>query len=480
MRKDICENRCSFGKEVIVQTFVLMLLVLISSCKKSNPVHSDNDDIISVEYPETYELSNVVLALTEYGLTDEWQVRKDIAYYSKMREYFKPYMNHPLLDSVNFSAKRWQEFLSYRTDSYAFDLDDEYNLNRKNDFQSFEITTFDKYKELTEDFARKSNFKVFFKEHQKFYDRVIQSYKSEYLLKEMKEFLAKEFGDYFTDKKYSVVISPFVFAQNLHRDIDTTWTADFPTVAKQVIEGTGFENKEDKSTEIHTLFTEMDHGYVNPTSSKHDVKTQFDESIWDEKSGYSGYGDAVFNEYMTWAVFDIFNSDQYPEFADKVNLNWHFQNDTRGFKYSYFFAKKLDKIYDSYEGKRKIKDLYPEILEWTNDIQSQLSKPRLTNSGDTVHVSAEKNMITLNFSEPMEKVKKFDIVLHYSQWESETVSISHLNNLIWEDDAQSLTFEMELPKKEKYYLLLNWWGVKNPLLSKKGITLKARSGFLAM
>ncbi len=78
-------------------------------------------DIISVEYPEVYELANIVLALTEYGISDKWQVRKYFAYYDEMRTYFEPYMDHPLLDSVNFSRERWQEYLSYRTDAYAFE-----------------------------------------------------------------------------------------------------------------------------------------------------------------------------------------------------------------------------------------------------------------------------------------------------------------------------------------------------------------------
>ena len=465
-------------KRIII---IWLLLIGTSSClisKNSVDGHSISDDIISVEYPEVYELANVVLALTEYGITDPWQVRKDIAYYDEMRVYFKPYMDHPLLDSVNFSRERWQEYLSYRTDSYAFELDDDYKLSRKNDFQSFEIRTFDKYKELTADFARKSKFKTFFKEHQGFYKKVIENYQNEYLLREMKDFLTEEFGDFFTGKKYSVVISPFVYAQNLHRDIDTTWTADFPTVAKQIIEGTGFENKEDKSTEVHTLFTEMDHGYVNPTSSQYEVTTQFDEKMWDRESGYAGSTDAVFNEYMTWAVFDIFNSKYFPEFADKVNLNWHFQNDTRGFKYSYFFANKLKEVYDSHKGNKKIKDLYPEMLAWAHDIQSQLSKPKMTNYGDTLRVSSEKNTISLQFSEPMEKVMTFDLVLQSSQWDRETININHSNNLTWDENGESLSFEMKLPEKEQYYLLLNWWGVQNPLTSKKGITLQATSGFV--
>lgn len=457
---------------------ILMISLVLVSCKTTRqlpPSKPVADELISIEYPEVYELANIVLALTEYGITDKWQVRKDFAYYEEMRKYFEPYLDHPLLDSVSFSGKRWQEFLSYRTDSYAFEMDEQYRLKRKNDFQSFEIQTFDKYKSLTEDFARTSNFRTFFQTHGAYQEQIIRRYREEYLLTEMKDFLTKEFGDYFGNKKYSIVISPFVYAQNLHRDIDTTWTADFPTVAKPIIDGTSFENQEDKSTELHTLFTEMDHGYVNPTTDQHDVAAGFDEKLWEDESGYADSGNAVFNEYMTWAVFDIFNSIYFPEFAEKVNLNWHFQNDTRGFIYSDLFASKLKELYNKYKGQKKIKDLYPEMLKWTKEIEPTLSQPSLVLDSDTLFISTVANKIQIQFSEPMKKVENVDMVLYYSQWEKEVVNVYHLK---WNESGKSVSFEIDLPQKEAYYLLFNWWGVQRPFVSEKGIMLKASSGFL--
>ena len=97
----------------------------------------------------------------------------------------------------------------------------------------------------------------------------------------------------------------------------------------------------------------MDHGYVNPTTDKYDLKEKFMEELWDAESGYSGGGNAVFNEYMTWAVYDIFNDKYFPENAETINLNWHFQNDTRGFKYSRIFASKLRELYNKYKGEKK-------------------------------------------------------------------------------------------------------------------------------
>ena len=459
----------------------LILLIMIASCKDSPPgvaanTETPTPDIIAVEYPETYELANVVLALTDYGINDKWQVRKDFDYYDEMRAYFGEHMDHPLLDSVNFSREEWQEYLSYRTDAYAFVLTDGYELRRQHAFNAFDVQTFDDHRELTEDFARKTRFKDFFRQNRSRYDKIVETYKQEYLLAEMKDFLTEEFGNFFDRKQYSVVLSPFVYAQNLHRDIDSTWTADFPTIAKPIIEGSGFTSPKEKSQEIHTLFTEMNHGYVNPVTSQYDIPDRFDENVWSNDSGYEGYGDAVFNEYMTWAVFNVFNAKHFPDIADEVNLSWHFQNDSRGFPYSNLFATKLQSLYAANKGEKKVRELYPEMLTWADSVQLSLSKPVLLNDSDTIRRLAGEQVVELRFSEPMEKTDSLDFVLQYGQWDTENVRIGG-DNLKWNDAGTSLTFDYEFNEKANYYLLFNWWGVNQPIVGKNGVLLEGMSGF---
>ena len=56
----------------------------------------------------------------------------------------------------------------------------------------------------------------------------------------------------------------------------------------------------------HTIFSEMDHGYVNPISDIYSelIAKNFDLKKWDKESGYPEINS--FNEYMTWAVYDLF------------------------------------------------------------------------------------------------------------------------------------------------------------------------------
>jgi hypothetical protein len=56
---------------------------------------------LSFELPETYELANVILALTEYGRNDPYEVLKNTKYYREVLEFFAPVLDHPLLDSLN-------------------------------------------------------------------------------------------------------------------------------------------------------------------------------------------------------------------------------------------------------------------------------------------------------------------------------------------------------------------------------------------
>ncbi len=466
-------------KNKILIGFTLVIYAFFSSCQ-SNEVPNSNpkliqEDVILVEYPEVYELANIIIALTEDGIQDKWKVKKGFSYYDEMRTYFKPMEGHPLLDSVNFIRERWEEFLSFRTDAYAFRFDENNNLKRMNDFHSFGITEFDDHIKLVQDFAEKSNFRQFFKENEAFHNDMINAYKNQYMLHEMKDFLSDHFDDMSADSKFVVVLSPFVGSQHLLREMDSLTNASFADIASQLINGDSF-NDEEKSSNIHTLFTEMDHAYVNPTSANYELNSSFKNVYWNNESGYDEYERGVFNEYMTWAVFDLFNSKHFPELAEKINLNWHFQNETRGFDYSNLFASKLKSLYNKYDGKKKIKDLYPELLEWTKSVQTTLSKPQLLNDSDTLWIDLKKKLVRLDFSEPMDQAESFDIVLKYGQWDNEVINIGAINNLNWDKSGKSLTFELEFPQKEEYYLLLNWWGVKEPLKSKKGVMIQATSG----
>ena len=468
----------------------LSLAVFTFSCKNSKNKSKESNEIIRVEYPETYELANIVLTLTEYGKTDKSEVRQGFDYYNKVQEYFKPVNEHPLLDSVNYSRERWEEYLSFRTDSYAFTFDENNQLKRKLDFYANKgFQPFDDHLELINDFVQKSKFRDFFAQNKDYYNALSAKYKKTQYLNEMREFLINEFGEqYSNDEKYNVVLSPFVYRMNCHRDIDSTTVADFITIPNYVLSDTISTNENDIATSIHSLFTEMDHGYVNPTTNqwKKLVNKSFDANLWDNKSGYNdgdGYdnsGNAVFNEYMTWAVYDLFLHKHFPNIADTIGLYWSYQNDSRGFKFSQLFTQKLLELYNGKSDDEKIKDLYPKLLEWTSIVQKDFTKPEIiSNKRIQKADNTNKTRVTISFSE---KMKKTDTITTLFQDGRNIKKIVNLtvsdNNLGWEESGTTVSFDINLPREwEAHYFQFNWWNLNHPLISDKGVLMKYDSFF---
>jgi len=122
------------------------------------------------------------------------------------------------------------------------------------------------------------------------------------------------------------------------------------------------------------LFTEIDHDFINPTTLKYkkEYSMFFTPSKWDKKSGYAEHKYATFNEYMTWAVYDLFIQKYFPDLAGKESKEWHEVNESRGFFASTIFAEKLADLYKTKGPDKKIKDLFPDLLKWCKDVENDL------------------------------------------------------------------------------------------------------------
>jgi hypothetical protein len=232
-------------------TIIIFLLFLSSLLK------SQTD--IQIQILETYELSNIILALTDYGRSDEMEVQKKSKYYKDVIAFFEPVRNHPLLKKVNYSRELWEDYLSFRTDAIAFSFKE----NKLKRTFSFNANTghapFDKSLALINDFIIKSDFRTFYKNHTAYYDSIIANYGSYYMIDEMLIFLKNEAGlNQNSIKKgtYKIIVSPLVGRMNCHRDITASIVADFPALAISLINNPDINkmNNADRAIEIHTLF----------------------------------------------------------------------------------------------------------------------------------------------------------------------------------------------------------------------------------
>lgn len=446
--------------------------------RSDTTVVNSSREPIEIEYPEVYELSNIILALTKHGIEDPLEVQKDFDYYKKMRKWFEPYSKHPVIESANFSREQWMEFLSFRTDAYAFAFNEQGRLERTSTFNAFSITTFDDYLEDVEDFANKSKFRDFYAQNQRFRDQIITRYRQTYMLEEMRDFLEVEFGNFFENKRYVVALSPFVGAQNLHRNINETLTVDFPSLARSVIEGKSMSRKE-QSRAIHTLFTEMSHGYVNPTTKKYEdiVREGFDPKIWGPQSGYEEYDNAVFNEYMTWAIYDIFVTSLFSESAKQVSFDWHVINESRGFIYSNFFAQELMKFYEKRQSNQKLSDLYSTFVKHLASVQNELTKPIIKNSREVFATEADKHAwVEIVFSEPMSRNSTVSYTIKHEGYE-DLSGVLTSENIRWSKDQRSVQLNIAFPTStnDNYGIMFNNYGASAPFVSTKGVLLKTNS-----
>jgi len=438
-------------------------------------------DNIKIEMKESYELSNIILALTQYGRTDRWDVQKVTPYYDDVLKYFEPVKNHPLLDSVNYSRTEWKKFLGFRTDMYAFSFDQNGKLKRDYPFNSFGPIEVDKNIDLINDFVLKSNYRQFYKNHKDFYDKIISNYKEYYFVNKSIQFLDKvaEKSNNESLKNYVIAISPLVGGQNCHRDVDRTTTVDFPNISKDLILGNLENDYCTRIVENHTLFTEMDHGYINPISDKYEklITSNFNLTKWDKESGYPGINS--FNEYMTWAVYDLFIKENFPEVADSIALQWQYQNASRGFIAQNLFAKKVSELYFKQKGNRSIENIYKPLLKWCKDVENKIIQPTLLNIDKKNFVKADNSNFVIEFSEEMNDKNPFNIKIYEFKngnqtGKEETIEIK---NVSWTNDGKKLTMKLDTDFDE-FAIIFNWWGLDKPLTSKNGILLEPRSYIL--
>ncbi|MBS1650705.1 MAG: DUF4932 domain-containing protein [Bacteroidetes bacterium] len=466
---------------------IIAVLFLFTFCnqetKTDKEIPSNPSDKIEVSIPECYELANIILAVTEYGLNDPQEVHKGTAYYNEMLKYFEPYKDHPLLKKVNYSRELWEDLLSFRTDGCAFSFNSDGIIKRDFEFYANDgHKPFDDNLALINDFAKVSKFREFYKNHKPFYDKIISNYSTYYMIPEIKQFLDSIVGvtpSSTENGKYKIILSPFVGRMNCHRDLDSLTVADFPDVAEPLMSDSALANinEEERATNLHTIFTEMDHGYVNPLSDQYsyEVQRNFDTKKWDLGSGYEGIN--CWNEYVTWALYDLFVDKYFPKYSTNLSQQWHYQNSSRGFFASSYFANKMAELFKA-EGKNaKLENVYIKIFGWCYETGKTLAYPKIiSHKEDSVYKYKPKEGIKIEFSTPMKKDFKHLSCFFVHKENGETIrEFYDLSpaDIAW--DGEKMIIKDQEIKYPEFSIRFNWWGCRFPILSEQGVMLGAES-----
>ena len=127
-----------------------------------------------------------------------------------------------------------------------------------------------------------------------------------------------------------------------------------------------------------------------------------------------------------------------------------------------------------------LKDLYPDLLQWIDEVQPELTKPRIdTTQALSSDLDPGKTIVRISFTEPMRQHDTISTIFQDGRNTKVYIELTHTDhNLSWTDNGKTLQFEIDLPEQwEAYYFQFNWWGLSHPLISEKGVLVKYASYF---
>jgi hypothetical protein len=350
-----------------------------------------NDGKTIVQIPEVSELVNILMVLHKDSEKDDNMFDTKIDYYKEVKEYFKPYLSHPALDTINkyitdlkyredakmslFSNQSYGYYFALKMNACAYEFDKNGIIKNNQIVKEFgkRQYPFDPMKDIKvfEDFAKKSNFRMFYKNHKLYYNSLIATYNQLNPISKMQNWLDKKFG--FGYGSYVVYFSPLISGAHSTESFESNnFNQSFMFIAKAEIDK-NYSPKMNELLQSRVVFTEIDHNYVNTVSDKfldRINKSFSNRKKWAKGEVTSGYKDPymVFNEYMTFAVYSLYVQDNYSK-DDLIEYLPKLENqmeESRGF---INFKKFNRKLLEKYEENKNIKmtDLYDYILNWADN-----------------------------------------------------------------------------------------------------------------
>jgi hypothetical protein len=337
---------------------------------------------ISVEIPEVYELVNVAIAMTPTGIADKNLVYQNSDYYRNVRSWFDKYHGHPLLSALDEELKKNSgNYFRLKMNGYAFEYDEKGRIVQS---KVYDRTGWGNTNDLRpfltqlQSFSDETNFREFFKQNRKTYDEQVVFYRETANIAEMKRWLDKNFPASNDYNYYKIIFSPLVAYNQSSNWLESNGFKELqPHVNFPYPQDLARFTKDGLSEEAQVVFrgnivfTEINHGYINPEAEKYGervVKAVSERDHWVAKRMGSDYypGPATFNEYMNWALVSLRIVDYVPAAEqDKLIASIdRMMTTSRGFPQFEKFDKFLVDLYKNRKEGTTVADLYPQIIEW--------------------------------------------------------------------------------------------------------------------
>ncbi len=335
------------------------------------------------EIPEVYELVNIAIAMTPIGIEDPGLVYKNSDYYRRMREWFDKYKEHKLLSTLESELRQdLGRYFSLKMNGYSFEFDSRGRIVKskvydRTGFRGDARNTLRPFLPLLQEFSDETNFREFYKQNSATYQEQIAFYRDTANIGEMKKWLDKNFPSSSGYDCYKIIFSPLVaynqsttwFESNGFRELQPHVNFPYPHDVKR-----SYEPGSELGQNIfrgNIVFTEINHGYINPEAEKHAdriMKAISNRSRWVSSMRPAGYyaGIGTFNEYMNWGLVSLRLIDYAPKEEQErmIAAVDEMMSHRRGFPMFAEFDRFLVNLYRTRPAGTTIADLYPQIIAW--------------------------------------------------------------------------------------------------------------------
>jgi len=376
-----------FIKQLFFAFFLLNFSFLFTSCnifrvqlteKYGSPLP------LQVEIPAVYEMLQVACALSPVLQNDSNLINKNSNYYNEVIQNFEQYSEHKLVKKLekklkNDSYRNGQILLRLMSLNYRFNENNKIIKHQQYKFPFFiniiplPFFNINTHKRLLQNFSEETNFPKFYEQHRPFYDSLVQQsfIFADYM--KMKYWCEKNF-----DRKinsYRIVFSPLT--SGFHNTMHWSNRSKKNSQAIMFLAPPMFPQEMRNKFSIsilsglysRTVFTEINHNYVNPVSEKYIIKisNSFKNlEEWNVHEYFYNTAYETFNEYLTWAIFSLYVYEEFNS-TDFRTINLitekYMENKRKFVKFSEF-NKFLLNLYLSQNQTKTIEEMYPEIIEW--------------------------------------------------------------------------------------------------------------------
>jgi len=334
----------------------------------------------SVEINEVQELFQIIAVITPTGLADTRSMiinHDSTDYYLSVLDKFLPYKNEPIVQKIDSLLKKnWYINLKADANALEFKMNNTIGKTDIYDRMRGSKNLLEPYLGLMNDFAKKSNFRAFFKENSAYYNSLMKWHEEAISTKKQWDWLEQQFPDHYYDN-YRITFSPLVKGNHSTVRFNNNGFRQAIMFIRPPYKVKNVNENVSNGLITRFVFTEIDHNYVNPETDKYieQINDLFaDREKWTNGRESKGYTTAytIFNEYMTWSVYLLYCYDMYS--AEDFNII----NDRivkyivnrRGFHQFKAFHNTLLKLYKNKAPEATIANLYPALLQWARNYKT--------------------------------------------------------------------------------------------------------------